>query len=73
MWNLILFRLEIVLVAVQDRCTICVERTIDTESFWMPTMVLQGDEAQVKARFSPFGDSVNLQRKLDARFALNVP
>jgi hypothetical protein len=30
------------------------------KSFWMHPMVLQGDEAQVKARFGPFGDSANL-------------
>ena len=28
MWNLVLFRLEIVLVLVQDRCTVCAKRTI---------------------------------------------
>jgi hypothetical protein len=26
-------------------------------------MVLQGDDAQLKARFSPFGDSVNLNAR----------
>jgi hypothetical protein len=30
-WNLILFRLEIVLVLVQYRCMICAERTIGSE------------------------------------------
>jgi hypothetical protein len=31
MWNLVLFYLETVLVSVQDRCTICVKRTIGSE------------------------------------------
>jgi hypothetical protein len=31
MWNVILVRLYTVLVLVQDRCTVCNERTIGTE------------------------------------------
>ena len=31
MWNLILVRLETVLVQVQDTCKVCVERTMGTE------------------------------------------
>jgi hypothetical protein len=31
MWNLVLVRLEIVLVSVQDRCPVCVKRTIGSE------------------------------------------
>jgi len=31
MWNLSSFSLEIVLVSVQDRCTVCAKRTIDSE------------------------------------------
>jgi hypothetical protein len=30
-WNLILVRLETVLVSEQDRCTVCTERTIGLE------------------------------------------
>jgi hypothetical protein len=60
MWNLILVCLGIVLVLVQDRCMVCAKGTIGSESFWTPAMVLIGDEAQVEARFSPFGDSANL-------------
>jgi hypothetical protein len=63
MWNLILVRLEIVLVSVQDRCMVCAKSNIGLESFWAPPMVLLGDEAQVEARFSPFGDSVNLDAR----------
>ena len=31
MWNLVLIRLEIVLVLVLDMCTVCAERTIGSE------------------------------------------
>ena len=31
MWNLVSIRLEIVLVFVQDRCTVCAKRTIGSE------------------------------------------
>ena len=31
MWNLVSIRLEIVLVLVQDRCTVCVRRTIGSK------------------------------------------
>ena len=32
MWNLVSIRLEIVLVLVQDRCMVCAERTIGSET-----------------------------------------
>jgi hypothetical protein len=53
-------RLEIVLVSVHDRCTVCAKRTIGYEIVWMHPMLLLSDEAQVAAPFSPFGDSANL-------------
>jgi hypothetical protein len=31
MWNLVLVRLETVLVLVQDRCTVCAKHTIGSE------------------------------------------
>jgi hypothetical protein len=36
-------------------------------------MVLLGDEAQVDARFGPFGDSANLGARLVYGFVLNIP
>jgi hypothetical protein len=50
-------------VSVQDRCTVCAIHTIGQKSFWMHPMVLLGDEPLVEARFSPFGDSSNLDRR----------
>ena len=58
--NLVSIHLEMVLVSVQDRCSVCAKRTMAQKSFWRHPMVLLGDEAQVEALFGPFGDSVNL-------------
>ena len=63
MCNLTCLPLEIVLVSVQDRSTVCAKRTISIEIIWTHPMVLLGDEAQVKARLCPFGDSANLDAR----------
>ena len=63
MWNLISFRLEIVLVSVQDWCMVCARRTIGSEIILDAADRTLGDEAQVKARLSPFGDSANLDTR----------
>ena len=60
MWNLVLIRLETVLVSLQDCCKVCAKHTMAQKSFWTHQMALLGDEAQVEARFGPFGDSANL-------------
>ena len=57
------FRLETVLVSVQDRCTVCTKRTIAQKSFWTHLMVLLGYEAQAEARFGTFQDSANLDTR----------
>ena len=63
MWNLVSDRLEIVLVLVEDRCTVCAKRTTGSDIVFNALMVLLGDEAQVEAPFSPFGDSANLDAR----------
>ena len=63
MSNHISARLEVVLVSVQDRGTVCAKRTIGIETILDALMVLLGDEAQVEARFGPFGDSANLDSR----------
>ena len=63
MWNLVSIRLEIVLVLVQDRCTVYARRTMGSKIILDTMMVLLCIEAQVDARFGLFGDSA----KLDAR------
>ena len=62
-WNPVSDRLEIVLVSVQDRCTVCAKRTIGLDIIFNAPMALLGDEAQVEAHFSPFGDSANLDAR----------
>ena len=61
LWKLVSVRLEIVLVSVQYRCMVCAKRTIGLYIVYNAPMVLLGDEAQVEARFSPFGDSAMLE------------
>ena len=56
-------RLEIVLVSVQDRCMVCAKPTIGLDIIFNALMVLLGDEAQVEARFSPCGESANLDAR----------
>jgi hypothetical protein len=55
MSNLVSVHLETVFVLVQDRCMICTKRTIGS--------VIVLDEAQVEARFGPFGHSANLDSR----------
>jgi hypothetical protein len=52
-------------VLVQDRCMVCTKRTMGSEIILDTPNGTLDDEAQVKARFCLFGDSVNL----DARWA----
>ena len=63
LWKLVSVRLEIVLVSVQDRCTVCTKRTIGLDINFKAPMVLLGDEAQVEPHFSLFGDSSNLDAR----------
>ena len=49
MWNLASFRLETVLVSVQDWCVVCARRTIGLEIILDTPDRTLGDEAQVKA------------------------
>ena len=60
MWNLTSFRLETVLVSVQDRCMVCTRRTIGSEIVLDATDGTTRYKAQVEAHFSPFRDSANL-------------
>ena len=63
LWNPVSDRLEMVLVSVQDRCTVCAKRTIGLDIVFNALMVLLGDEAQLEAHFSPRGDSANLDAR----------
>ena len=63
LWNFVLDHLEIVLVSVEDRCTVCTKHTIGLDIVFNAPMALLDDEAQVEARFSPCGDSANLDAR----------
>ena len=63
MWNLTSFRLETVLVSVQDRCMVCTRCTVGSEIILDELMVPLGEEAQVEASFSLFRDSANLDAR----------
>ena len=63
LWNLVLDRLETVLVSVEDRCMVCAKRCIGSDIVFNASMVLLGDKAQVEAPFSLFGDSANVDTR----------
>jgi hypothetical protein len=62
-WKLVSIHLEIVVALVQERCTVFAKRTIGTEIILAHPMVLLGDEAEVDAHFSLFGDSAKLNAR----------
>ena len=64
MWNLVLVHLETVLLSMQDRCSVS-RQTYHRlrKSSWTHPIVLLGDEAQVDARFDPFGENANLDAR----------
>ena len=47
-------------ILMQDRCTVCTERTIGTKSFWTHPKELLGDVGHVESCFGPFRDSVSV-------------
>ena len=63
MWNLASFRLETVLVLVQDRCMVCAKGCIGSGIVFNAPMILLGDEAQVQACFGLLRDSANLDAR----------
>ena len=56
--------IEIVLILMQDSCTVCTKHTIRSETVWTHPIVPLGDEAQVQACFGLLRDSASL----DARY-----
>ena len=51
---------DIVLIVTQDRCTVCVERTIGSKIILDAPDRLLGDVGHVESLFFPFGDSVSV-------------
>jgi hypothetical protein len=60
MWNLVSVHLETVSVSLQYRCTVCAECTIGSKIGLDAPDGTPMDEDHVKAHFSPFADSANL-------------
>jgi hypothetical protein len=56
--ELVSVRLEIVLISVQDRCTVCAERTIGLETILDAPYGTPSDVGQVEACFGPLLISV---------------
>jgi hypothetical protein len=65
MWNLISVCFDIVLVSVQDRCTVCVEHTTAHKSFWRHPMELLNDVCHVESGFGLFGDSASVSARYE--------
>jgi hypothetical protein len=62
-WKLILVLLEIVLILTQDRCTVCIERTIGSKMVLEDPMELLGDVGHVESNFFLFGYSVSVSAR----------
>jgi hypothetical protein len=58
-WKLDSFRLEILLILMQDGCTICVEHTAGSDIILDVTDIL-GDVGHMESIFGTFGDSVSI-------------
>jgi hypothetical protein len=59
-WKLVSVHLEIVLILIHDRWTVCAEHNVGSEkSFWTHPMELLGDLGHVESHFGPFGGSVS--------------
>ena len=59
-WKLVSVCLEIVLILMQDRCTICVEHTKGSEIILDGLDELLGDVGHMESLSFPFGDSVSV-------------
>ena len=63
MWNLAPFCLETVLGWCKIGARVVANVPEAQKSFWTHSMVPLGDEAQVEARFGPFGDMDNVDAR----------
>jgi hypothetical protein len=63
MSKLISIHLEIVLIFMQNRCTVWAERTICLKSVWMHPMELLDDLATVESHFGLFRDGVRVRAR----------
>ena len=63
MWNVTCFRLETVLVSVQDRCMVYARRTIGSEIVLDAPVGMLGYVGHVEAHFGRLGDSGNIDAR----------
>ena len=61
--KLVMVRLEIVLILMQDRCMVCTERTTGSEIVWTYPMELLADMGRVESSFGPFGQGVSVSAR----------
>ena len=47
-------------ILMQDRCTVCTERTVGSRIIYDAPYGTPGDVGHVESCFGPFGDSVNV-------------
>ena len=59
-WKLVLIRLEIVLILMIYRCTICTKHDMASKIIWTHPMELLGDVGHVECHLGPFGDNVSV-------------
>jgi hypothetical protein len=62
-WELVSVLYKIVLLLTQDRCIVCVERTIGSKIILDTPMELLGDVRHVGSHFFPLGDSVSVSAR----------
>ena len=62
-WNLVSIRLDLVLVSMQDRCSVSRQTYQSLRIILDETDGTPSDDAQVEARFGLFGDSANLDAR----------
>jgi hypothetical protein len=55
--------LEIVLISMQDRCTVCTKHAIGSKIILGTPNLTPSDVGQLDTRFGPFEDSVNLSTR----------
>jgi hypothetical protein len=62
-WNFVSVYLEIVLLLMQDRCTVCAKHTIGFEIILDAPDGTTFHEVQLEARFGLFRDSANIDAR----------
>jgi hypothetical protein len=62
-WKLVSVRLNIVIILIQDRGTVCAECTVGLEIILEHPLELLRDVGLVESSFAPFGDCVSFSAR----------